>query len=140
MRTLNIVLMLGLAAIAALFGVFLLISSGDGLARSAAAASTLSGVSIISFAYFFLAMKVQKPSIKPQLVILVSYVVSCMSGGIAAGQVGLVPYIMESMRLGFLDSLDYVWVLVLFGGAIAVTAYIIAHIYTHREIASTNAG
>ncbi len=140
MRTLNIVLMLSLAAIAALFGVFLLISSGDGLARSAAAASTLSSVSIISFAYFVLSMKSQKSSIKLQLVILVSYVISCISGGVAASQIGLVPYIMESMELGFLDSLDYVWTLVLFGGAIAVTPYIFAHIYTRRKIASTDAG
>lgn len=140
MRTLNIVLMLCLAAIAALFCVFLLISSGDGLARSAAAASTLSSISIVSFAYFVLSMRSQKSSIKLQLLILVSYVISCISGGIAASQIGLVPYIMESMKLGFLDSLDYVWISVLFGGAIAVTPYIIAHIYTHREIASIDAG
>lgn len=133
MRTFNLLIMLALSGITAFLGVIMLISNANDFSQTAPLISSLAGFSVISIAYFALALKASKNIAKIQFIIFLAYVISAASGAAAASSIGLIVYVMKSMNLSFIPSLEYVWRPVLSGGTVAITVYILTHIYSRRK-------
>jgi hypothetical protein len=133
MRTFNILIMLGLAGITAFLGIIMLISNANDFSKTAPLISSLTGFSVISVAYLTLTLRASENSAKLQAIIFIAYLISAASGAAAASSIGLIAYIMKSMSLSFIPSLEYVWLPVLSGGTVAITVYVFTHIYSRRK-------
>lgn len=131
MRTANIVITLSISFLATIFGMFLFFSGHEEISRSAAATAVLSSIALISLAYALLSFKHVKA--KGQAIILLCYVISLISGTLAGSNIGLIPYIIESMQLNFIEALDYVWPTLLAGSVISICSYIAAYKYCQRS-------
>jgi hypothetical protein len=133
MRSINISLMFGVAALSALLGTGSFIVGFGNFSASAAASISLTGLSLLSVAHAMLALKSQTKKASSQFIALLLYAISAISGTLACSSAGLIPYTMESMQLSFVQSLDYVWRPILICGAISISAYIAAHIHVKQK-------
>ncbi|MBM7060732.1 hypothetical protein JQX08_08420 [Pseudomonas sp. UL073] len=133
MRTINIIIMLGITAISALLGTISLITGLNNFPNSVAATAALIGLFIISIAYAILLLRGATRSSGAHLLAFLLYAVSATSGVAASSNIGLIPYIMESMKLNFTSALSYVLPILPICASISIASYIITHIYIQRQ-------
>jgi hypothetical protein len=133
MRTINIIIMLGIAAISALLGTISLITGINNFPNSVAATASLIGLSIISIAYAMLVLRGTAKNSGAHFLAFLLYAVSATSGVAASSNIGLIPYIMQSMKLNFISALSYVLPTLPICASLSIASYIITHIYIQRQ-------
>ena len=136
MRTTNIAIMFSIAFISALLGVFSLIAGINNYPNSLAATVSLTGLLIISLAYGLLVLQSKEKSGRAYFLVLILYVICAIFGVTASSNIGLIPYIMLSMNLGFIPALNYVIPILPICTTASIAAYIAAHIYIKRNTVS----
>jgi hypothetical protein len=139
MRNINIAITFGIAAISTCLGLFSLLAGRSDFSTSAAATLSLISLALTSTAYFILVFISKSEKATAQLITLALYTASAVTSVLAGSSLGLIPYIMTSMNLNFIQSLDYVWPSLLICSSISVAAYIFAYLHIRRKnVQSTN--
>jgi hypothetical protein len=133
MRNINIAITFGIAATSTCLGLLSLAAGRSDFSTSAAATTSLISLALISTAYFLLIFRSKSNKTTSQLTTLSLYIASAVTSVLAGSSLGLIPYIMKSMSLNFIQSLDYVWPNLLICSAISIAAYIFAHLHIKRQ-------
>lgn len=136
MRIVNLLVMFTVTVISALSGAFNLLNGVRHYPNSLPLTVLLVGLALISFAYALLLLKPTEKGSTGQWLILLLYAVSAVSGTVACGILGTLPYIMQSMALGLVPALKYLRLPFLACAFLAVLPYAVAIIYLRRQSAA----
>ncbi|QEY72090.1 hypothetical protein [Pseudomonas denitrificans (nom. rej.)] len=142
MRSVNLAVMFAVSVISALSGAFNLLNGVKHYPNSLPLTMLLVGLSLISFAYALLLLKPAEKGSTGQWLILLLYAVSAVSGTVACGILGTLPYIMQSMDLSLTPALNHLSLPFLACAFLAVAPYVLAFVYLRRQSAALrlNAG
>lgn len=133
MRTISLLIMSGVAIISFVMALLLFTGDNRGFTYSAASVIPLSFIATTSIAYVTLVMKNPFKQALSQVVIFALYVASSISGSLAAGSIGLTPYIMKSKDLGLWSAFSYVWPAVTIGSLAALFIFIFSVNYCYKK-------
>jgi hypothetical protein len=125
--------MLCIAVITACLGVFLFLAEPRGIAYWATSTLSLLAISVTSLAYAIRLINTNIKSAKIQAAISVLYVITVIAAAITGSSAGSIPYIMQSMEVDFIAAFDYIWPMLLLGGATASISYVFAHNLISRK-------
>ncbi|MOA28445.1 hypothetical protein D3C78_1493880 [compost metagenome] len=133
MRTINLLIMSGVAISSFVMALLLFTGDNRGFTYSAASVIPLSFMVVISIIYATLVMRNPIKQALSQVVIFALYVASSISGSLAAGSIGLTPYIMKSKELGFWSAFSYVWPAVTIGSLATFFIFIFSVNYSYKK-------
>ncbi|MGC4011364.1 MAG: hypothetical protein QM805_21595 [Pseudomonas sp.] len=136
MRSVNLLVMFAVSVISALSGAFNLLNGVKHYPNSLPLTLLLVGLSLISFAYALLLLKPAENGNTGQWLILLLYAISAVSGTVACGILGTLPYIMQSMALSLVPALNYLSLPFLACAFLAVLPYTLAILYLRRQRAA----
>jgi len=136
MRSVNLLIMFAVSVISALSGAFNLLNGVKHYPNSLPLTVLLVGLSLISFAYALLLLKPADKSDTGQWLILLCYAISAVSGTVACGILGTLPFIMQSMALSLVPALNSLRLPFLVCALPAVAPYALAVVYLRRQRAA----